>query len=563
MDLLQELCFAARSLLKNRSWTAIAVVALALGIGANVAIFSVVGLMIWIPLPYPHPEELAYVMQSNAQKGFRTASASLPEVRDWAAASSISSIAPYQSRPMALTGEGEPQQIAAMQVAPEFFPTLGVGAAMGRVFLPAEGPETEARTAVISHELWQGMFRGQPDALGRDIRLDGRNYAIVGVMPKGFHFVYRPADVWVPLSLAVKQRERGVRTVKAVARLKPGVSAETAAAELRAISERAEKLDPADGIGWRAVVFPREMFLGIGARAAAKSMFGAMVFVLLIACANVASLLLARGSHRQRELALRASLGAGRGALIRLQLIESVLLSLLGGAVGLVSAIWTVPILKQVAPPEMTIFEQAHVDWAAAAFGFVISLVTGVAFGIAPAWMATRGDLASALQQGNRGSTAGGYLPLKAMVVTEMALAMLLVAASALMIRSVIRQTTVDPGFDKTNLASGLTLLPQARYPDEARTADFYRRVLETLGRDGRVESAAAVNTMPLGGSDSYTAVAFDGDAQAQRERSAGDMIVSPGYFRTLRIGLAAGRDFRDSDTAASQRVAIVNQKFV
>ncbi|MBZ5585882.1 MAG: ABC transporter permease [Acidobacteriia bacterium] len=562
MGFLQELRFAARMLLKNRGWTAVAALALALGIGANIAIFSVVGLMIWFPLPYPNAADLVYITQSNPQRGFNQASVSLQDTRDWASASGIASIAAYQMRAMALTGAGEAQRLIAMPVTPEFFAALGVRPAVGRAFTPAESPETESRVAVISDELWQTMFRGDGTALGRNIRLDGRNYAIVGVMPKGFHFLYRPADVWIPLSLNARNRQRSSRVLGSIARLRPGTSVRQASAEIRAISERIEQQDTEAGSGWRGVAHSMSDILGTGARAAAKSMFGAMGFVLLIACANVASLLLARGSQRRRELALRASLGAGRGALIRLQLIESVLLSAIGGALGLVSAFWTIPLLKRVAPPDMTFFQVARLDWSALGFGLALSLVTGIAFGALPAWLATRGDLAPALQEASRGSSGGRHVLLKSMVVAEMALAMTLVAASTLMIRSVVRQTTVDPGFDKANLVSGMALVSLERYSD-AQAVDLYRRVLETARRDGRLESAAAVNTMPLGGANDFEAVTLDSESEVRRKRFAGDMVVSPGYFQTMRIPLLSGRDFAEADTASSADVAIVNQAFV
>ncbi len=209
MGLIQDFRIAARMLAKNKAWTAVALLALALGLGANVAIFSVVGLMIQVPLPYPDAAQLVYIPQTNTTKGFSQSSVSLQDVRDWQSAQGIASIAAYRSRPMAISGEGEPQQLPAMQVTPEFFPTLGVKPALGRAFAPNEGPESDARVAVLSYALWQGTYRGEPGVLGREVRLNGGNYTIVGVMPQDFHFLYRKADLWVPLSLEPAQRERG------------------------------------------------------------------------------------------------------------------------------------------------------------------------------------------------------------------------------------------------------------------------------------------------------------------------------------------------------------------
>ncbi|MGC4055262.1 MAG: ABC transporter permease, partial [Paludibaculum sp.] len=374
MALLQDFRLSARMLARNRIWAFVAVLALSLGVGANVAIFSVVGLMISVPLPYPNAGELVSVPQTNAVRGFRQAAVSLQDIADWRAAAGIASIAASTSRPVAYSGEGEPQHLPAMQVTPEFFPTLGVAPAMGRTFTAAEGPETEARVAVISHALWQGLFRGAQDVLGRELRLNSRNYTIIGVMPAGFHYLYRQSDLWLPLSLEPAQHTRGWRGLTATARLRPGVSVAQAEEQVRAISGRIAKEDPRNGENWLGSVRPlTDRVIPKAARASAGAMFGAVGFVLLIACANVASLQLARGTQRSRELALRAALGAGRGALIRLQLSESILVSLLAGAVGVLTSYWTVPLLKRIAPPDMQIFELAHVDNSALFFGLALS----------------------------------------------------------------------------------------------------------------------------------------------------------------------------------------------
>jgi predicted permease len=564
MAIAQEFRFAARMLAKHKGWTAIATLALALGLGANIAIYSFVNLMLWTPLPYPAPEQLAYVPQTNAQRGFQQASVSLPDIQDWAAASGIASIAGYRTRPMAISGEGEPQHVPAMQVTPEFFPTLGVKPLLGRDFLASESPETDSRVAIISHGLWQGTFRGESGVLGRDIRLDGRNYAIVGVMPESFEYLFQRNDVWVPLALDAPQRQREWRGLNNVARLKPGVAVPQAASEVAAISERMEREDPKYGRGWRGTVLPlSDRIMGAGARAAAHTMFGAVGFVLLIACANVASLLLARGTQRRRELALRASLGATRGTLIRLQLAESLLLSLLGGALGVLSAFWTIPLLKQIAPSDMSLLQTAHVDWQALAVAAALSLATGILFGVLPAWVLTRGDLTPSLQDASRGSSGGRHTALKSLVVGEMALALVLVAASTLMVRSILRQFSLDPGFDKLNLTAAHILLSPARYPEKAQIVDFFSRTLENVRHDGSIESAALVQTIPLGANNSYATVSVEGQTDLRADANAGDMIVSPGYFETMRIRLLAGRDFTDADREDSTKVVIVNQAFV
>ena len=302
---------------------------------------------------------------------------------------------------------------------------------------------------MLSYGLWQGMYRGAETVLGQPIRLNGRNYTIVGVMPQQFHFLYRQSDVWVPLSLDPSQRERGWRGLRTVARLKPGVSVDQADAEVRSISARVAKEDPKNGENWSGQVRPlTDRVIPKSARASAGAMFGAVGFVLLIACANVASLQLARGMMRRKEFALRASLGAGRASLIRLQVAESLLLSLAGGVVAVLASFWTVPMLKRVAPPEMQIFELARVDLTTLAFALALSLVTGIVFGVAPAWLLTRGNLAGGLQEAGRGSTGGRHLVLKGLVVVEMTLALVLVSGGTMMIRSIIRQQTADPGFD-------------------------------------------------------------------------------------------------------------------
>ncbi|MGC9972618.1 MAG: ABC transporter permease [Bryobacteraceae bacterium] len=563
MILAQEIRFAARALAKNKGWTAVAALALALGLGANVAIFSVVGLMLWPPLPYPNPGQLVFITQTSPQRGISQAGASLEDARDWSGASAIASIAVYRSQPVALSGEGEPQHVPAMQVSPEFFPILGVRPAVGRVFAASEGPETESRAAVISHALWQGLFSGDRSVLGREVRLDGRNYSIVGVMPGRFHYLFQPVDIWIPLSLEPGQRARDQRRLSTVARLKAGVSVGAANAEVRAISARVEKEDPATSLHWRGDVRPlTARVINRGARAAAFSMFGGVGFVLLVACANVASLLLARGTQRRREFAVRASLGASRGSLIRLQLIENLLLSVIAGVVGVVSAIWTVPLLKRIAPPDMALFQVAGLDWSALAFGLALSVVTGVVCGVLPAWLLTRDHLALNLQSTSRGSTSGRQRLLKGLVAAEMALALVLVAASSLMIRSALRQTNENPGFDRSNLMAAQIMLPTARYAGRTQVVDFFAKVLENLRRDGVVDSAGLVQTAPLAGNSLYNRVRVEGETESDPDRFAGEMVVSPGYFRAMRIPLLGGRDFLDADRAGTQQVVIVNETF-
>ena len=563
MALTGDFRFAARMLARNKMWTGVAMLALALGLGANIAIFSVVGLMLRVPLPYPEPAQLVHIPQTNLRRGFSEASVSLPDVRDWQAAQGIASIAAYQARPMALSGNGEPQQLPAMQVSPEFFEILGVRTALGRAFSPAEGPESDARVAVLSYGLWQGVYGGKATVLGQDIRLNGRNYTIVGVMPERFHFLYRESDVWVPIFLPPNQRERGWRGLKTVARLKPGVPVDEAAAQVRAISERVSKEDPNNGEDWSGQVRPlTDRVIPKPARASAGAMFGAVGFVLLIAYANVASLQLARGMMRRKEFALRASLGAGRASLIRLQVAESLLLSLAGGTVAVLASYWTVPMLKRLAPPEMHIFEIARVDSSTLTFALALSVLSGIVFGMVPAWLLSRGNLAEGLQEAGRGSTRRRHWTLKGLVVVEMTLALVLLAGGAMMIRSLIRQQTAYPGFDKANLTAAHILLPAVRYPESSQVADFYSRALENLQRDSGVESAALVQTLPLAGDNSYIGVRVEGRSDLRPNSTAGDMVVSPGYFSTMRIPLVAGREFSIQDHAASERVAIVNESF-
>jgi predicted permease len=325
-----------------------------------------------------------------------------------------------------------------------------------------------------------------------------------------------------------------------VARLKPGVSIGQAAAQVHAISGRVAKEDPKNSDDWSGQVRPlTDRVIPKPARASAGAMFGAVGFVLLIACANVANLQLARGMMRRKEFALRASLGAARATLIRLQVAESLLLSLVGGSVAVLAAYWAVPMLKRVAPPEMRIFEQASVDLTTLGFALALSLLTGVLSGALPALLLTRGNLAEGLQEASRGSTGGRHLILKGLVVGEMTLALVLVTGGTMMIRSLIRQQTTNPGFDRTNLTAAHVLLPAIRYPESPQVAEFYSRALENLRRDNGVESAALVQTLPLAGDNSYIAVRVGGRSAGFHGRHD----RRPGYFRTMRIPLIAGRD--------------------
>ena len=558
--------FGLRLLVRNKLLTAVAAVTLALGMGMNTAIFSVVSGALWSTLPYPAPERLIAIWNYSARAGLSNVTVSLMEARDWRQARSIENLAAYRFSQQALGSSGEAQYVQAVEATPELFEVLREKAALGRTFDHSERPAGEHRVAVITESLWRRHFAADPAALGRELKLDGKAYTVIGVMPPGFTFLYSKTEVFLPLFLPPPEaNHRGRRGLRVVARLAPGATVEQADAEIQSISKAIEAAHPDTNRGWTGRARPLELdIIDRGARLSIQTMFWAVTGVLLIACANIASLLLARGTLRRRELAIRASLGAARSRLVRLLLTESVLLAGLGGVLGTLFALYAIPVLKSMAPKDFPRLELMKLDPLALGYTFLMCLAAGLIAGLAPAWMLSRGEPAQFLHEGGRGGTASRQRLLHGLVAAEMALALALLVVSGLLIRNLVRQFTADPGFNTQRLLTASVSLPQAHYPERRQGPEFFRGVLERLGRDARIERAAAVQTLPLGGSNSWQAITIEGRRGDPDERNlAGYLVVTPGYFATMEIPLRSGRDFRESDTDAAPGVAVINETMI
>jgi predicted permease len=386
---------------------------------------------------------------------------------------------------------------------------------------------------------------------------------VIGLMPPGFSFMYSRAEVFLPLRLTEEQRtRRDNRALRVVARLAPGVSLSEADAELQALSKSIADLQPEAERGWRTRLRPLEMeVMNRSARLSIQTMFWAVMGVLLIACANIANLLLARGTLRQRELAIRVSLGAGKGRIIRLLLAESTVLAFLGGALGVLFAGWAIPVIRNLAPKDFPRLELVHLDSAALGYTFLLCLASSLVAGFVPAWLLSRNPLSHTLHEGGPRGTASRQRLLQGLVAAEVALAMTLLTLTGLLVRSLTHQLYADPGFDKGGLVTASVTLPQPVYPEGRQQAEFFRVTLETLRRDARIEQASAVQTVPLGGSYMFSPLAIEGRTdEGGQPAAAGYTAVLPGFFQTFRIQLVGGRDFDDRDGSETTQVAIVNE---
>jgi len=561
----EDVRFAVRMLGRQKMVTLVAAITLALGIGVNAAIFSTVSGILWNTLPYAESERLVALWGTNPKMGFTRAYVSFREIEDFRKAQGLEKMSAHRFAQVALSGAGEPGSVEAIESDAELFDVIGEKAALGRTYADSERAPGEHRVAVITESLWRREFGGNPSAVGREIRLDGANYTVIGVMPPGFSYMYSKAEVFIPLRLKPEQKTKygtDMKGLRAIARLAPGRTAASSEAEVQRISKTAEEADPDNQRGWSVAVRPLELeVIDRGARMSIQTMFWAVFGVLLIACTNIAGLLLARGTLRQRELAIRASLGAGKARIARLLVTESVVLSLLGGVLGIAFAAWAIPVLRSLAPPGFPRLEQVTLNPMVVLYTFLLCLLTGVLAGMAPAWMMTRGELARSLHEGGRGGTFSKQRLLQGLVAAEVALAMVLLTVTGLMVRSLVGQLYGNPGFDKTHLMTAAVNLPEALYPEDRQQSDFHMAVLEALRRDGRIESAAATQTIPLGGTNRWSPVTIEGRAAKADERNmVGYMAVSPGYFMTLRVPLLSGRDIAATDVPDAVKVAVINE---
>ncbi len=555
MKIWQDLRYGARMLLKSPGITFVVVLALALGIGANTAIFSVVDAVLLRPLPYPESDRLVFLNETS--KAMDEISISYPNFADWRNQNQVfEKIGVYNRASYNLTGGGEPERIITGQVSADLFAALRANPVLGRLYTNDEDKPGGSPVVLLSYALWQRRFGGQANIVNQPLTLNGKSYTVIGVMPQGFQFPSR-VEMWVPvgqLSGEPGWLQRGNHPgLYGVARLKPGVTFAQAKAELDTIGANLEKQyndsNAGNGIGVRPLI---EIFVG-DIRRALWVLFAAVAFVLLIACANIANLLLARAQSRQREMAIRSAMGAGRWRIARQLLTESVLLALIGGTLGLLVARWGLALILYISPDAIPRAKEISLDWRVLAFTIGISLVTGVLFGLVPALQAGIVDVHETLKETGRG-TSGKHWLRSSLVVVEVATTLVLLIGAGLMIRSFYRLQKVNPGFAYEQLTSFTVSLPEKKYKTPEQLDQFYGRLLENLRGMPGVESTAAASGLPLGNNGWQTSFVIDGRPRPPRDQTPlmEACLVTPDYFRAMNIPLIRGRYFDDHDDRSS-----------
>ncbi len=567
----QDIRFAVRMMARAPGLTLVVVAALALGIGANTAIFSVVNAVLLRPLSFRDEHRLVQIWGSNPAKNVPFHNISYSDLVDWRRLSrSFESMSGGQPAAVSLTaaasgGEAAPERISAWRVNANFFSTLGVNARHGRTFLEAEGRPGAGPVALLSHKLWQRRFASDPKAVGGAVLLDGASHTVVGVLPENFEFPGREVDAFTPLRVAEARAPENDRvSVSVFGRLRPGADIRQAQAEMDTVGRQLGAENPRSG-GTRPRVWGLRQFVVREVKPSLMVLAGAVGLVLLIACANVANLLLARSGARQREIAVRTALGAGRRRLVRQMLTESVLLAAAGGAAGVVLAYWGVKMCVHLAPAGYPFLRNSALGAPVLAFTAGLSLATAIIFGLAPALVATKaGALHEALKEGSRGS--GESLSRNrfraALVVGEVALALVLLAGAGLLIRSFARLNSVSPGFDPKGVLTASITLPPAKYPAPPQRVIFYRQLMERLSAAPGVQATAVVSLLPLSGSNTGTGIFVEGRPypRVQDAPIIWMRLASGSYFRAMNIPLKRGRLFTERDDGTAPPVAIINE---
>jgi putative ABC transport system permease protein len=563
----QDLRFGVRTLRKSPAFTAIAILTLALGIGANTAIFSVVHAVLLKPLPFPDSDRLVQVWEKVSLPNYQNDqnSPSPGNFADWKTQSTaFEDMAAYRNRSFNLTGSGEPLRVEGEQVSAGLFSVLKVNAVLGRTFTEQDDQPAGRHVVVISNGLWKSRFASDATILGKSILLDGESYSVIGVMPPNFHFPDPDDQLWVPLALSPRDlANHGSHYLLVVARVKRGVPLAQAQAELQGIAQHLTQLYPDSNTGVQAnVIGLREEIIG-PVRPVLLALFGAVGLVLLIACANLANLLLGRSSSRHREMGIRIALGAGRIRILRQLLTENALLVLFGCALGLLFARWGLRALKLLSPPHIPRMDEIQLDLSVLLFSLAISVFAGLLFGVLPALQATRDNLNQSLKEGARESTAGARLRTRShLVVFETALGVIVVIAAGLLLRSFILLESVPLGFQPQSVLTFRVIPRGDKYSTPSGRAAFYQQAIERIAALPGVKSAAAVSFISLTFARSSKGFSIEGRVPPAPGQipMAGFDVVTPGYFDSLRIPFRTGRDFSWRDTPQGQRVVIINE---
>ncbi|HEX3247827.1 MAG TPA: ABC transporter permease [Pyrinomonadaceae bacterium] len=554
--IIKDIRYGVRGLSKRPGFTAVAVFTLALGIGANSAIFSVLNAVLLRPLPYADADRIVRIDETEGKGGMGV---SPPNLQDFQQQNhTFESIAGYTGGSFILTQAGEPLRIQSCAVSAALFPVLGVKPLIGRSFLTEDERGGQDRIALISYGLWQRRFGGDHAFLQKQITLDGQGYTVVGVMPDGFEFPIQPerVEVWTPLEQPEDLAQlRGAHYLDVVGRIKTGVSLDQAHADLEGVASRIAQQYPKEVSGKTTVVSLKEDLVG-QAQPYLLMLAGAALIVLLIAIANVASLALARAAERQKEIALRTALGASKSRVVRQLLTESLILSFFGGLAGVTLAGWCTGFLVAIAPGDLPRLQSAHVDGRVLLFALAISVVSGALLGLIPALRSANPDLQTSLKEGEtRSASAPRQALRKALVVSEVTLALVLLCGAGLLIKTLWKLNSVNPGFDPDKVLVAELVLPKTKYPDAGRQTIFFQQLIERIKASPGVESVGGTSNLPLSGTNMVFLASVEGRSFPSSFRS-----VSSDYFRTMHIPLLKGRWFDDHDTAESQPVVVINE---
>jgi putative ABC transport system permease protein len=564
---LQDLRYGIRMLRNKPGFAVVSVMTLALGIGANTAIFSVVNAVLLRPLPYQQPDRLVEIWETNPIKAWKDAPAAPANFYDWEQQNdAFEGMANYSPSPgnFALSGNGEPERLRGMTTSGNLFSVLGAEAALGRTFLPEETWKGKSDVVILSHGLWKRSFGADPDVIGQKISLDGKPRTIVGIMKDGFYFPTRESELWVPWGLDQNQiaKLRRPHFMRVVARLKPATTLEQAQAEMNTIAGRLEEQYP--GTNTR-------MGVGLGllhdwtvtdTRLPLLVLLAAVGFILLIACANIANLLLARAATRTREIAIRTALGAGRGRLVRQLLTESLVLSAVGGALGLVLALFGKDLLLAFSPGNIPRFDEITIDNSVFIFTLGITFLTTLIFGLVPALASSQFDLTVSLKEGGQ-KGGGGARQDRArslFVVLEMAFALVLLIGAGLMIKSFVSLLHVNPGFDPENVLALQISLPGSKYKEDEQTVRFYQQALERMRSLPGVVDAGLTLMLPSQGAPWTSDFTIEGRPPEEYGKEVRHNVVDSDYFRTMRVQLVNGRGFADSDAKERPAVIVINE---
>jgi len=563
--LLQDIRYAIRSLIKRPGFVVVAVVTLAFSIGANTAIFSVVDAVLLSPLSFPEPERIVVVDGTNLSLGIpEGGSTSVPDFFDWRnQSSSFAQLAGFIAGGTVLVTNDEPERVRGTSVTEDFFPLFRTAAFKGHVLQADEFKEGNDSVAIVSYALWQRRFGANDNVTGSKIQVGNSSVTIVGVMPAGFDYPTQ-TEIWFPLRVDPAKEKRFNRYLNVVGRLKPGVDIKQAQSEMTVINERLAQSYVESNRGWNVKLTNLQARLVGNLRASLLILLGAVSLVLLIACANIANLQLARATYRRSEIAVRTALGASRFRIVRQLLTESVLLSIVSGALGLVLSVWLTRLLVSISPPNSPRFEEIGMDARVFGFAFAVALLTGVVFGLVPAIQTSKIDLNETLKESGRsGSQARRNRIGSVLMVSEIALSFMLLVGAGLLIKSFIRLREVNPGFNPSNLLTMRVSLPAGKYQQGEPRVQVYRQVLERISSLPGVASAGAVLSLPLRGDTFNLGRGYLREGDPETSEAAGNatfLTVTPTYFDTMQIPLKAGRGFTERDTNDAPKVVIVNE---